>query len=354
MSFGRRALYWALVAAALIAAIYLLSSVLVPFVAGLGMAYVLDPAAARLMRLGLSRSAAAATLTIAFVIGLLALIVLLAPVVESQAAAFAQNLPKYIESLREQALMAMATVKGNLLPEDVAKVQAEIGEAAGKAATWLVAGLAGIFGGGLVVLNVVALIAITPIVMFYMLREWPVIVERIDSWLPRSQAQAIRETVSEINHRLAGFARGQAIVCLILAAYYATALSLVGLDFGVVIGIIIGIISYIPFVGLVIGAILSIGLAAAQFGTWFEIGLVTALFFAAHFVDQNFLTPRLVGDRIGLHPVWVIFAMFAGGELFGVVGVLLAVPGAAAFGVIAERLLATYLASPLYKDEESK
>jgi predicted PurR-regulated permease PerM len=353
MSYERRVLYWVAVAALLIAGLYFLSPVLLPFVAGLGVAYVLDPPADRLVRLGLSRPAAAAILTVGFVIALLALIVLLVPIVEQQAVAFAKNLPGYIDSLREQALRAVTAVKGSIPPEDVAKIQAELGAAAGKLAAWLIAGLAAIFGGGVAVLNIVALIAITPVVIFYMLRDWPLIVARVDAWLPRRQAPAIRETASEINRRLAGFARGQAIVCLILAVYYAAALSLVGLDFGLVIGLLIGIISFIPIVGVVIGAILSIGLAAAQFGAWFEIGLVTALFIGAHVVDQNFLTPRLVGDRIGLHPVWLIFAMLAGGELFGAVGVLLAVPGAAAAGVLAERLIARYLASPLYHDEDA-
>lgn len=353
MSYERRALYWIIGAAILVAIVYLLSSALVPFVAGLGLAYILDPATRRLVRLGLPRSAAAAILTIAVVVAILAIIILLAPVVERQAVAFAQNLPKYIEAAREQANTAIAALQGHMVASDVAKVQEQIGAAAGKAAGWLVAGLGAIFGGGLALLNIVALIAITPVVTFYILRDWPSIVERVDSWLPRGHADAIRATVREIDHRLAGFAHGQAIVCMILAAYYAVALSLVRLEFGVVIGIAIGLLSYIPFVGLVIGALLSIGLAAIQFGTWMDTGIVAALFFAAHLVDQNFLTPKLVGNRIGLHPVWVIFAMFAGGTLFGFVGVLLAVPGAAAAGVLAERLLARYLASPLYHDEDA-
>lgn len=352
MSYERRALYWLIFAAVLGALIYFLSSVLLPFVAGLGLAYILDPVAHRVMRLGLPRSAAAAILTIAVVIGFLALIVLIAPVVERQALAFIQNLPKYIETMREQAIQMIAALKGNLVAADVVKVQEQIGEAAGKAAGWLVGGLGAIFGGGVALLNLIALLAITPVVTFYMLRDWPIIIERVDSWLPRGHAPALRDMAHEIDRRLAGFARGQAIVCAILAVYYATALSLVGLEFGLVIGIVIGLISYIPFVGLVIGAVLSIGLALLQFGLGQETWLIAGLFIAAHLIDQNFLTPKLVGNRIGLHPVWVIFAMFAGGHLFGVVGVLLAIPGAAAFGVIAERLLASYLASPLYHDED--
>ena len=353
MSHERRILYWTIAAAVLLALIYFLSAVLAPFVAGMGIAYILNPATNRLVRAGLPRPAAAAILTIGFVVAVLALIVLLEPVIEKQAVAFAQNLPKYIELLREQALNTIAATKGHLMPQDVAKVEEQIGEAAGKAAGWLVTGIVDVFSGGLAVLNLIALIAITPIVTFYMLRDWPLIVERIDSWLPRGHADAIRETFREIDRRLAGFARGQAIVCAILAVYYATALTLVGLDFGLVIGIVIGVVSYIPFVGLIIGLLLSVGLAALQFGDWFHTGIVAALFFAAHLIDQNFLTPKLVGDRIGLHPVWVIFAMLAGGALFGFVGVLLAVPGAAAIGVLAEKLIEAYRNSPLYRDEDT-
>jgi len=200
---------------------------------------------------------------------------------------------------------------------------------------------------------VLALIAITPLVAFYFLSDWPVFLKRVDGWLPRRRAPAIRETVREIDRRLAGFARGQALVCAILAIYYAVALTLVGLDFGVLIGLFIGVISFIPFIGVFFGGLLSIGLAAAQFGTWTDVALVAAVFVAGQVVEGNFLTPKLVGDRIGLHPLWVVFALLAGGALFGFVGVLLAVPVAAAVGVVAERMLKGYLAGPLYHDEDS-
>ena len=353
MTAERRVLYWCLAAAVGLALLYLLSPILAPFVAGMGIAYMLDPAASRLVRLGVPRTAAALIMTVVFFIGILAFLLLLVPLVEQQAVSFMQNLPKYLDALREQALSLAASLQCKLGAADLAKLQGQLGEAASKAAAWLVGALGFVFGGGLAFLNALALIAITPLVVFYLLSDWPTLLKRIDGWLPRRHAPGIRDTVREIDRRLAGFARGQALVCAILAIYYAVALSLVGLDFGVLIGLFIGVISFIPFVGVFFGGLLSIGLAAAQFGTWADVGIVAAVFVAGQVVEGNFLTPKLVGDRIGLHPLWVVFALLAGGALFGFVGVLLAVPVAAAIGVVAERGLASYLASPLYHDEDS-
>jgi predicted PurR-regulated permease PerM len=353
MSYERRLLYWCLAGVVAVGLLYLLSPIMTPFVAGMGIAYMLDPAATRLVRMGVPRTAAAVIMTVVFFLGILAFLLLLVPLVEQQAVSFMQNLPKYVDALREQALSLAATLQGKLGAADVAKLQGQLGEAATKLAGWLVGALAVVFGGSLAFLNALALIAITPVVAFYFLSEWPAFLKRVDGWLPRRRAPAIRDMAREIDRRLAGFARGQALVCAILAIYYAVALSLVGLDFGVLIGLFIGVISFIPFIGVFFGGLLSIGLAALQFGTWSDVALVAAVFVAGQVVEGNFLTPKLVGDRIGLHPLWVVFALLAGGALFGIVGVLLAVPVAAAVGVVAERMLASYLASPLYHDEDS-
>src|SRR5690606_34210818 len=197
--------------------------------------------------------------------------------------------------------------------------------------------------------NLLALLFITPIVAFFLLRDWDDIVGRLDKWLPRPWAGVIREQAALIDETLAGFVRGQALVCLFLGTFYAVVLTVVGLDFGITIGLITGILSFIPYVGTTFGFVTSIAVAFAQFSEWLPILLVAGLFIAGQAIEGNFLTPKLVGDRVGLHPVWVIFALLAAGSLFGFVGVLLAIPVAAVIGVLARFVLGRYLTSRYYR-----
>jgi len=199
---------------------------------------------------------------------------------------------------------------------------------------------------------VLSLLFITPVVAFFLLRDWDRILARIDSWLPRRHAPVIRAQAAKVDETLSGFVRGQGTVCLLLGVFYAIALALVGLDFGLVIGVLIGLISFVPYAGAMIGAVLSIGLAAVQFGDWTHVLIIAGIFVFGQAVEGNVLTPKLVGDRVNLHPVWVIFALLAFGSLFGFVGVLLAVPIAAILGVLVRFALERYLASPLYDPKD--
>jgi predicted PurR-regulated permease PerM len=190
---------------------------------------------------------------------------------------------------------------------------------------------------------------VTPLVAFYLLRDWPRIVARIDGWLPRAHAATIREQARAIDVVLAGFARGAAIVCAALAVFYGVALSAVGLDFALLIGLVAGGLSFVPYLGAGLGLASSLGVALYQFWPdWVRVLVVLGIFMAGQIVSDYVLTPRLVGDRVGLHPLWVIFGVFAGGALFGFAGMLLAVPACAVIGVLARFALARYQASPLY------
>ena len=197
--------------------------------------------------------------------------------------------------------------------------------------------------------NLISLLVITPVVAFYLLRDWDRLIARIDTWLPRDHAETIRERVREVDRTLAGFLRGQGTVCLILGLFYAIALSIAGLDFGLVVGLVAGLLSFIPYVGAIIGLVLSVGLALLQFDDWLRVAIVAGIFFVGQAVEGNFLTPKLVGESVGLHPVWIIFGLLAGGALFGFVGVLLAVPAAAVIGVGVRFALDRYLQSPYYR-----
>jgi predicted PurR-regulated permease PerM len=213
---------------------------------------------------------------------------------------------------------------------------------------WLAEALGTMVGGGLAVLNLLSLIFVTPVVAFYLLRDWDALIAKLDSWLPREQAEMIREQVREIDRTLAGFARGQATICLFLAAFYGVGLTAIGLDFGLAIGVLSGLLSFIPFVGSIVGLVGSLVLAYVQFDDWIWIAVTAGIFFLGQAIEGNILQPKLLGENVGLHPVWVIFALLAGGALFGFVGLLLAVPVAAVIGVLSRFTVRKYLASRFY------
>jgi predicted PurR-regulated permease PerM len=201
----------------------------------------------------------------------------------------------------------------------------------------------------LALLNFVSLLIVTPIVAFYLINDWDRILTTVDNWLPREHADTIRELLRQINSAMAGFIRGQGTVCLILGSFYAIALTLLGLNFGLLIGLTAGLLGFVPLVGALVGGALSVGVALVQFWPdWTKVVMVVGVFAAGQFVEGNFLSPKLVGGRIGVHPVWLMFALFAFGYLFGFVGVLLAVPLAAAVGVLCRFAIRQYLASRLY------
>ena len=196
----------------------------------------------------------------------------------------------------------------------------------------------------------IVLFVVVPVVAFYLLYDWDRMIGTIDSLLPRDHAPIIRRLAGEIDETLASFIRGMGTVCLILGSYYAVALMLVGLQFGLVVGAVAGIITFIPYVGALFGGALAIGLALFQFwGDWLSIALVAGIFVIGQVVEGNFLTPKLVGHSVGLHPVWLIFALSVFGALFGFVGMLVAVPLAAAFGVLARFATEQYRHSRLYR-----
>lgn len=330
-------------------AVWLLSGVMLPFVAGMAVAYFLDPMADRLESWRLSRTLATSVVLLLFFLAVVVLMLLIVPVLQNQIVGFVERLPAYIALARDTALPGLSEVLGRLGID----LKADLRDAlAGVAAD--VIGVVGqivqrAWSSGLAFFNIVSLLVITPIVAFYLLRDFDHIVDRIDTWLPRQHADEIRKISGQIDEVMAGFIRGQGTVCLILGTFYAVALSLAGLEFGLIIGIISGLLSFIPFVGAVLGLLLSLVPAITQFWPdYLQVGVIVAIFAAGQFLEGNFLTPRLLGGRIGLHPVWVMFALLAGGALFGFVGVLLAVPVAAAAGVLVRYFLEQYLSSRLY------
>ncbi len=331
--------------------LYLLRGVLLPFVVGMAVAYFVDPLADRLEGWGCSRTLATSLITAAFFLGVAGLIVLLIPLLQSQVVGLVASLPDLVELLRNQAAPLLESLQQGLTEDDIEGLRAAARSSAGEAVRWVGGLVKGLWGGGVALLNLISLILISPLVAFYLLRDWDRIVARIDAVLPRDSAPAIRAQAREIDHIIAGFVRGQATVCLILGTFYGIGLTLVGLDFGLIIGLGTGLISFIPYFGMLVGLATGLGMALFQFSDWLPIALVALVFAIGQVVEGNFLTPKLVGERVGLHPVWVIFALLAGGTLFGFTGILLAVPAAAVMGVVVRFGVDRFLNSGLYLGE---
>ena len=344
---------FALLAGLLVAAylsLYLFASILLPFVAAAGMAYFLDPPTTRLTRAGMPRGAAATLMVVALVAAGLLFALLLYPLLLAQAGLLISRAPSYVSSIRAWAGEVIVRLQESLGSDYVdEKLRDLVSGQAGAMLAFLASALTRIVGGGFALFNVLSLVVVTPVVAFYLLRDWRRAVARIDSWLPRRYAGVLRAQAREVDRILSAWVRGQAICCLLLACYYAVALSAVGLDLGLIVGISAGLLSFIPYVGSITGGIASIGLALAQF-RWPGVATVAGVFITGQLLEGYVIYPRFLGDRVELHAVWVIFALFAGGAAFGFLGVLLAVPVAAAIGVLTRFWLRRYLSSPLYLD----
>jgi predicted PurR-regulated permease PerM len=340
--------FWLVLLLVTLICVYLLRSVLLPFVAGMAVAYLLDPVCDRLERWKLSRTWATTLVTVCFVLLCALVLLLIIPAVVSQIATFVERAPEYVSALQREATAALEVLRDRLDPATQERLQALLRDSADKVFSWVTGVLGGIISGGVAFFNFVALLVITPVVAFYLLRDWDRMVAKADDALPRKHQATVRRLAREVDDTLAGFLRGQGTVCLSLAVFYALGLTLAGLDFGLVVGLIAGFLSFIPYVGSLVGLVLSVGLALAQFDNWISVVIVAAVFFVGQAIEGNVLTPKLVGERVGLHPVWVMFALLAGGALFGFVGVLLAVPVAAVVGVGVRFAFGQYRLSPYY------
>ncbi|KAF0226912.1 MAG: hypothetical protein FD175_2888 [Beijerinckiaceae bacterium] len=350
MTLQRQIGFWIACLGGLIAFLYLFSSVLTPFVAALILAYLLDPLVDWLERMRLGRLTATCLVLLVFVLVFVVILLAAAPLMLNQLSALAAKMPDYVTRLQ-----TLVTEQGGPLFERfggegrLKEIQSQLASGAGEAAKWFAGLFTSLLSGGQFVLNLISLLVLTPVVAFYMILDWDHMVAKVDQWLPLAHRDTIRELVTEMDQSVAGFLRGQATICIVLGLFYAIALSVAGLHFGFVIGIISGLINFIPYVGSLTGLVLSIGVATAQFWPdWTMILVILGIFAAGQFLEGNVLQPKLLGHALGLHPVWLMFALLAFGSLFGFVGIMLAVPLAAIIGVLVRFALRQYLASPLY------
>ena len=348
MTLGTQAKVWGVALIVFVALLVLLKSILLPFVAGMAIAYLLDPVCDRLEAMGASRTWATSIVTAIFAVIVILLLLLIVPLAIKQTVDFLGSLPDFIARTHDRLLPYLTELQQRFNLPDAAELNDIAKQRLGTALSWLVGLLEGVVGQGLALANLLSLIFITPVVAFYLLRDWDRLVARLDDLLPRDHAAVIRQQAGLANQSLAGFARGQSMVCLTLALYYAISLVIVGLPFGMVVGLVAGLLTFIPYVGSLTGFVVSMAIAIGQFDHTWPIVVVALIFAIGQVLEGNFLTPKLVGDRVGLHPVWIIFALLSGGALFGFVGLLLAVPVAALIGVLVRFSIAQYRASRLY------
>ena len=335
--------------------LYLLGDILLPFVAGAALAYLLDPVADRLQRLGMGRlTATILILTIFVVIFALGLVVLV-PVVVQQVLNFVEQVPRYVGRLQtllaEQGGPWIDRIGGE---GALAQAQRSVGDLVGQGANWAAGFVRSLWTGGKALVSVLSILVVTPVVAFYMLVDWDRMIATLDDWTPPRHRPTVRRLGREMDAAVAGFVRGQSTVCLFLGIFYATGLTLIGLNFGALIGLVAGLISFIPYVGSLTGLFLSVGVALVQFlPDWTWVLATLGIFFLGQFIEGNILSPKLVGASVGLHPVWVMFALLAFGSLFGFVGLLLAVPVAAMIGVLTRFAVHRYHKSPFFLGESA-
>ena len=337
---------WLLVAVATLFFFYSARAILGPFLSGFVIAYLLDPVTDRLRRRGLSRWLATTIVLAVFLGAIAGLVLATAPILQAQFSQLLTSLPTIIDSVRpwvdEWGRRTGTPIRADAVPTELLQ----------RALAWLTGAVGGIIASGLAFFNIVTLAVVAPVVAFYLLRDWDVVTTRIANWWPRRYDGTIRDLLAQADGALSGFVRGQFLVCICLAMLYAVGWGLIGLDYFIVLALVAGLLGFVPFVGPFFGVAMSLLVAIGQFGLDpTNIGLVLLVFVIVQIIEGSVLTPNLIGNRIGLHPVWVLFAIFAGGELMGVVGIFLSVPIAAVTGVIARWLLTHYLDSRLYRTE---
>jgi predicted PurR-regulated permease PerM len=349
MQFQRNIVFWLVALAVFIFLLWLLSPILLPFVLGMVIAYLLDPLAKALINRGMSRLVAALLILGGFLLVFTLIVLFIAPILSRQFAGFIAHGPEYAR--RIQAMVSdpahpwLKTIIGdNLIGSDKA-----VSDLTNQAVGYVTTFLGSLWSKGRALLSIFTLVIITPVVAFYLLCDWDRMMNTVDQLVPVPQRETVRGLGREIDRTISGYVRGQSGVCLILGSYYAIGLTIAGLNFGLLIGVVSGLISFIPYVGSLTALVLSLVVAVAEFfPNWTSILTVAGVVLVGQFLEGNVISPHLVGHNVGLHPVWLMFALFAFAYLFGFVGLLLAVPLAAAAGVLIRFAIGRYRASPFY------
>lgn len=354
MTARNQTLFWALAFLGFLGFVHVFKAILTPFVLGLAVAYLLNPVVHKLGKIKIKRSPAALIILSAFLLFVAAFIAILVPVLYRQTLELAADMPGYVDKLRimvepilAQALHAAGLEGSTDLKTVLTDNAATITDVAKRI-------LNGLAAGGSAVLNLMSIAVFMPIVAYFVMKEWDHITAWVEDLLPRDHKNTIKDLLGQIDQKIAGFVRGQISVAFILGLAYAIALTIAGLKYGFLIGLTAGLLSIIPMVGSVLGLIVSIAVAWFQAGELSYVAIIGGIFIVGQLIEGNILSPKIVGDSVGLHPLWIFFALLAGGALFGILGMLIAVPLAATAGVLLAFAITQYKASPLYKGKTKK
>lgn len=349
MTMQKQILFWGVFFLISLLVLWLFRGILLPFVVGMAVAYLLDPAADLLEKWKFNRFWATTVVMSIMMIIIVTAFFLLVPLIVQQGVDLAQGLPGYINQLQTVFTERVPELYAWLGEERVVQFESGLADLLSGGVNILGSFTAQVMQSGLTIINLLALLIVTPVVAFYLLLDWDGMTKQIDNLLPREHRDEIRGVLHDMDKAMAAVIRGQGSVILLLAVFYGVSLSAVGLNFGLAIGVTAGLLSFIPYVGFLVGIVLSTGVAVVQY--WpdgWPIGLVLGIFLIGQFFEGNILYPKLVGSSIGVHPVWLMFALFSVGTLFGFVGLLLAVPMVALFGVLVRFALKKYTGGQFY------
>lgn len=349
MTLRNQVLIWVGLLVALVLALWVFRGILLPFVVGAALAYLLNPLVNHLQKWRFNRAWATTVVLLSVITLVISIFFMFVPLIGQQIIGLIQRLPGYVADL--QALFSRWSPEINewLGPERALQLQTSLNDLARQALGFIATIPGELVNIGITGATVIGVTVLTPVVAFYLLLDWEGMVRGIEGLLPQDHKGEINAILRDIDKSMAGVIRGQGGVLLLDAAFYATALSLVGLNFGLVVGLMAGFLSFVPFVGFIFGFALSVGIALVQFWpNWWMVVLVAGIFLFWQFIEGNILYPKLVGSAISINPVWMMFALLALGAVFGFVGLLLAVPMAAIASVLVRYSVRKYKASTLY------
>ncbi|MBS0185634.1 MAG: AI-2E family transporter [Proteobacteria bacterium] len=350
LSQNQRLSLWILILGGGFLFFYLLSGILFPFIIGIVVAYALSPSVNFLEKYKINRATGSLCILSSFFLSIAALFLFAFPFVQDEIISLTKVIPSLGVHLHTHAMSLLDEMSKFISPEDWIRVQNYAKTFLGDSLKWLAHLIGDLLTNSLALANIIALMIVTPLVSFYFLKDWPKILNSLKALIPKKASPTILRLVKQIDDALSGFARGQALVCFILSIYYGLSLSLTGLHSGLAIGLLTGFFLFIPYVAVLTGFSIATIMSFVQFDDWTHRLVVIGIFLVGQVIEGNFLTPRLVGERIGLHPLWIIFAVFSGAYLMGFLGVLIAMPMIAIIGVLFKFLREKYLESPLYKN----
>lgn len=349
-------MFWLAVTMIFLFLIWLFKGILLPFVLGATIAYLLNPVVEKIKASGLRKrrfSVLAILGGFFIVVGMILAVSL--PIISRELVALIERMPDYIHRLWAHAKPYLGWFEQRTGYDVADQIQTAVEGNVGRALNLGQNVLSRLATGGQAIIEFIVFLLLTPITAYYMMMEWPRITSWFHSLVPRDHQAVVRSLLSQIDSKIAGFIRGQFTVCFFIAIMYAVCLTIAGLNYGFLIAFATGLLSIIPYVGSALGLVASLTVAAFQSsGDPLYVGIIAAIFFAGQFIEGNFITPKLMGKSVGLHPLWIIFALMAGGALFGLVGMFLAVPIAAIIGVLSGFAIERYKQSRFFKAAASE